>query len=271
MRALLVVSLLASACAPDHQVLGRAYDFQAPSGVADDVPLPLLVLAHGYGVNGVGQDFVFPFSKQVDALQFRYAMPHGTQDANGKRFWNANDACCNGGRVPVDDVAFFRALVEEVKARSATTRAYIVGHSNGGGMAMRLLCDAPELFDGAVGVSAATAEDFTQCASGSSVPLLMVHGTTDSLVPYEGAPGRFISPRRTAELAARRSGCGGSWEELDRADFTGATSEAETRRERLEGCVPPIELWSLEDVGHLPIFDERWTAATLGWLEERTR
>lgn len=264
--ALLVASVLLS-CAPEHSVLGRPYELHEP-GLAREA-LPLVILAHGYGVNGVGQDLIFPFSKQVEARRFLYALPNGTQDALGKRFWNATDACCNNDGVPVDDVAFFRALIDDVKQEHAVGRVYVVGHSNGGFMALRLACDAPDLVDGVVAVSASTFNEPLRCPDGRAVPVLLVHGTEDTWVPIEGRPGRYPGAVETAERFARRGGCTGPWESLERADFLGP-ADAESRRERLTGCPAGMasELWSIEGGGHLLVFDERWTGATLDWLLE---
>ncbi len=269
MRLLLVAVLACCACAPEHQLLGRPYELQSPRGTDAQTPLPLLIMAHGYGVNGLGQDLVFPFSKQVDAKRFRYALPHGTQDSNGKRFWNATDACCNFDHLPVDDVGFFRALIGEIQAQVAVTRVFVLGHSNGGFMALRLACEAPDVLDGVVAVSASTWDDFSRCPDGRAIPTLLVHGTVDTTVPYEGRPGSYPGAPETGTRFARRAGCPGGWEELERADFVGAAAEAETKRERISGCAPPIELWSIEGAGHLPSFDARWTSATIDWLTEQ--
>ena len=189
--------LLLAACAPEHQVDGRVYELKIPEG-DDGQALPLLILAHGYGVNGIGQDFLFPFSKQVDPKRFLYVEAHGTQDRSGRRFWNATDACCNFESLPVDDVAFFRALVDDVKRQHAVKSVFVVGHSNGAFMALRLACDAPDLFDGIVSVSGSTWLDATRCGAGKAVPLLFVHGTADGTIPLRRA--RRPLPRRRREF-----------------------------------------------------------------------
>jgi polyhydroxybutyrate depolymerase len=270
-RAFLTSMLLTlAACAPEHVVQGRAYDLQVPAGA--DGPLPLLILAHGYGANGFVQDVVFPLSKQVGAKKFLYALPNGTEDAAGSRFWNATEACCNFGELPVDDVAFFRALIADVKSQHPVQKVFIVGHSNGAFMALRLACDAPDAIDGVVAVSGSTWLDPTRCGEGRAVPMLMVHGTDDKTIPYAGRPGRYPGAVETSERFARRAGCTGDWEELDRADFLGA-SAAETRRARRAGCPAraDVELWSMEGTGHIPQFDGRWTGAVIDWLTEHAR
>lgn len=260
--------LLFVACAPEHQVNGRPYELKIPKG-DDGTALPLLILAHGYGVNGIGQDFLFPFSKQVDEQRFLYVEAHGTQDRSGRRFWNATEACCNFEGLPVDDVAFFRGLVDDVKAQHPVKSVFVVGHSNGAFMALRLACDAPEVFDGIVSVSGSTWLDPTRCGEGEAVPLLFVHGTVDTTIPYEGSEGRYPGVVETLTRFADRAGCSGDREELARADFLTSLPGDETKRERSTGCPAgsAVELWSLEGEGHAPQFEAPWTQATLDWLE----
>jgi polyhydroxybutyrate depolymerase len=261
--------LVLFACAPEATVLGRPYEVRSPEGATE--PLPMLVLAHGYGANGWAQDVVFPFSKQVEARRFHYVLPNGTLDANGRRFWNGSDYCCNFGESEVDDVAFFRALVEDVKAHHAVQpgRVFIVGHSNGGFMALRLACEAPELFDGIVSVSGAAWNDFSRCPDGHTPPLLVVHGTLDDTVLYLGEEDLYPSATQTAERFARRAGCSNSWELAGQLDLIGDSSEAETQQWRT-ACPPgnAVELWSMVGEGHVPQFDGRWTNLTLDWLLE---
>lgn len=270
MRFTLAAVAFLTACAPENLVLGRPYELKVPTGDDGQTALPLLILAHGYGVNGVGQDFLFPFSKQVDGKRFLYAEPHGTQDREGRRFWNATDQCCNFENLPVDDVAFFRALVDDIKTRHPVKSVFVVGHSNGGFMALRLLCDAPDMLDGVVAVSASTWNDPTRCPEGEAVPLLLVHGTDDGTIPYEGRPDRYPGAWETATRFSNRAGCSGQvWTELEPADFLSAIPGAETRRERAWTCPPgaAVELWTMVGEGHAPQFEAPWTQATFDWLE----
>ena len=259
-----------SACAPEHEVLGRAYELRVPKD-DDGSPLPLLILAHGYGVNGIGQDLIFPFSKQVDGKRFLYVEAHGTQDRAGRRFWNATDACCNFEHLAVDDVAFFRALIDDVKAQHAVTSVFVVGHSNGGFMTLRLACEASDVIDAVTSVSASTWNDFTRCPAGRAIPMLLVHGTLDTTIPYQGKPGLYPAAPETGRRFARREGCTGDWEDLDSVDFLSGLAGAETNRQRFTGCAKAIELWSVEGAGHVPQFDARWTAATFDWLQDHAR
>ncbi len=259
------------ACAPEQSVLGRAYDLHVPKGADAQTPLPLLILAHGYAVNGAIQDAVFAFSKQVEAKQFLYALPNGTPDRLGKRFWNATNACCNFQDLPVDDVAFFRALIDDVKAQRAVKpgHVFVVGHSNGAFMALRLACEASDVIDGIVAVSGSTWDDFARCPDGRKIPVLLVHGVADTVIPYEGREGLYPSAHETGARFARRAGCEPTWVDVDRADFAG-NADPETRREAIT-CTPAFELWSMDGVGHLPAFDDRWPAAAFDWLEGHAR
>jgi polyhydroxybutyrate depolymerase len=275
MRLSLISVLALCSCAPQHAVLGRAYELVTPKSWDGTTPLPLVIMVHGYGVTGQLQDRFFPLSAEVDARSFIYALPNGTVDRFGKRFWNATDACCNFERQAVDDVAFFRALVDDI-SRSTKVRegqVFLVGHSNGAFMSMRLACDASDLITGVVAVAGSTFLDPTRCGTdGLPVPILLAHGDQDTAVPIEGRPESFPSARETGLRFGARNGCTGAWKDTERLDLLG-NSESETQRSIIEGCPKSaaVELWTHEKTGHLPFYDRRWTSKIFDWLLEHAR
>src|SRR3954452_11051442 len=73
-------------------VAARPYDLHEPPQAKD--PAPLVVLLHGYGASGAGQAAYLNLAAATDAQGMLLAIPDGTPNALGKRFWNATDACC---------------------------------------------------------------------------------------------------------------------------------------------------------------------------------
>lgn len=101
------------------------------------------------------------------------------------RAWNAGP-CCGGASG--DDVAYLRRVVAAVEGRIPVdrSRVYVLGLSNGGMMATRAICDAPDLFAAAGTVAGPYLGQ--QCAR----PVwLHLHGGSDPIVPYTGgrSPG----------------------------------------------------------------------------------
>jgi polyhydroxybutyrate depolymerase len=170
----------------------------------------------------------------------------------------------------VDDVAFARAVIDSVRrSHRVDTRQVIgVGYSNGGQMVFRLIHEAPDLLTGAV-VVAATMPDragFLGPFSESSerpIPVTLVAGTADRIVPYEGGRmawwartmfkvgGVALSAPATAEYFARRNGI--------TATPTVAqlpASPAARQRPRMEETTyrdpgrPPVTLYTIHGGGH---------------------
>lgn len=269
MRFVPLLAFLAG-CAPDFQVQQRAYELDAPKGSSPEVAVPLVILLHGYAASGWAQTVVTPFGEIIDQKQFVLARPNGTVNSLGKRFWNATDYCCDFDRTGVDDVAFLRALIADVRSKRAVSQVFVVGHSNGGFMALRLACEASDVIDGVVSLAGATWLEDGKCAGGRMIPVLLVHGTKDETIRYDGEVGKYPSASETFRRFARRAGCDSASSSRE-LDFLGEASDLETTSAEPAQCARAVELWTLRDAGHVPGFDARWTNAVIDWLQEKSR
>ena len=118
-----------------------------------------------------------------------------------------------------DDVAFATALIDlYVDSEAADpSRVFAAGYSNGGQLVIRLLQEIPGRLAGAglVGATLPTPENLLPALATAPVPVFLVHGTKDPLVPYAGGMaslwglkprGPGISLVATAQAFAARNG-----------------------------------------------------------------
>ncbi|KSF26924.1 hypothetical protein AO935_03415 [Pseudomonas aeruginosa] len=151
-------------------------------------PLPLVLALHG--ANGDAREFAASTALDSEGrrLGFLLAFPEGSGE-KGALSWNAGDCCKTASRRDVDDIAFLRALVADLVARgwADPQRVFVVGFSNGGMLAYRLAAEAPALLRAMAAVSATLDIDPNELSLG--VPLLHIHGSADTLVPYRGGVG----------------------------------------------------------------------------------
>jgi polyhydroxybutyrate depolymerase len=123
----------------------------------------------------------------------------------------------------VDDVAFARSVVHAITESHGIRRVIAVGYSNGGQLVFRLLHEAPELLAGAVAVAATMPDrdgflgDFSEDPVDRPVPVTLVLGDADRIVPYAGGrmawwaraafriDGRALSAGTTAAYFANRN------------------------------------------------------------------
>lgn len=144
--------------------------------------LPLLV-----GLHGAGGDFFEPysgFSTIAHAEGFIALYPNPEEKADGKTLWNIDEAPW-----APNDVQFIAALLNYVEANLCvdTTRVYAAGVSNGGGMAALLACQLSERF-AAIASIAGGYSSLPPCNPTNPVSVIEVHGTADTVVPYDGKP-----------------------------------------------------------------------------------
>lgn len=230
----------------------------------DGEPLPLVVLLHGYGANGSGQDLYFGLSARVDR-GYALVLPDGTKDASGLRFWNATDYCCDFGHTNVDDVAYVTGLIDEMEAKAAIDpdRVLLAGHSNGGFMSYRMACDRSDRLAGIAALAGATWLDEARCGDPAPVPVLHVHGTSDPTILYEGT-SLYPGAEDTTARWANRDGCGGVLSSTTIADFDSAVPGDETSVETWPDC--DVTLWKMQGSSHIPLVDDAWKDALVDWL-----
>jgi polyhydroxybutyrate depolymerase len=103
--------------------------------------------------------------------------------------WNTGTCCGYAQRSHVDDVAFIRALLDSLERtyRIDRRRVYATGLSNGGMMSYLVACALSDRFAAVAPVSGELSMD---CAPTIPVSVLIIHGTADENLPYNGGIGR---------------------------------------------------------------------------------
>jgi polyhydroxybutyrate depolymerase len=180
----------------------RSYVYQIPQNLRRAAPL-LLALHGGFGT-GRGMAGLSKFAALADEKGFIAVFPDGLN-----RQWNDGR-----GVTETDDMAFLAALIDLFVARNNADprRVYATGISNGGMMSFRLACELPKRIT-AIGVIAANLPRALaeSCSSGPPVPVMIIDGTEDKLMPWAGGEiigerGAVLSATATAQAFTLRIG-----------------------------------------------------------------
>jgi len=256
---LLLVLTSASAAAAETIAVGsttRHYAVRPP----DSKPAPLVIVLHGNTQTGADMATRTAWPAVARREGFAVAFPDGLNHA-----WaDLRPNNLRAGRVPphgTDDVAFIAKLVEKLVADGSADpkRIYVTGISNGGAMTMTLVCKRADLFAAAGSVVInLTDQSANLCHPSRPVPMLMMNGTADPLVPYKGGRGTsrfavdgFWSVEKTLGFWRKTNGCearDAGVTELDDSDRTDKSTVT-----RIDSKCPPgrdVVLYRVNDGGH---------------------
>lgn len=215
-------------------------------------PTPLVIALHGG--RGTAERLIDYFGLDPIAAREGFAVvyPQGLDN-----MWSDGRARPGGP----DDVAFLKALADDLVRRGIADprRIYVTGLSNGGGMALRLACEASDRFAAFAPMIVPAPVAMRQtCRPPRPIPILLINGTADKLVPYAGAASRRWDDRPMmaavdhARFWAEHNRCGAPTSEalpdLDPQD--GSTA----RRQTWTGCRDggAVEHIIIEGGGHQP-------------------
>jgi len=178
---------------PNQAGLDREYAVHVPVGYDKGTALPALFCLHAFSMNARSFcDTMANWLTKADKEKFILIMPNGFQNS-----WNIGEGC-GAALLPVhtmgiDDVAFVRALLDEVgkHVNIDAGRVYATGFSNGSSLAWRLACDAADIFTAVVPVAAGSC--LASCKPSEKVSVLDVYGTSDALNPTPDLPASMAA------------------------------------------------------------------------------
>jgi polyhydroxybutyrate depolymerase len=249
----------------------RPVRLAVPSSYDPADPAPLVLLLHGFGSTADEVDAVLGLRAEAERRGLLYVLADGTPDDDGRRFWDATEACCNFFGPAVDDAGYLADVLRTVAAQYAVDPDGVVvaGHSNGGFMAYRMACEHADLVSAVVSLAGAMPASADACAPSRPVSVLQVHGTADSTIRYDGGsngPFPYPSAQDSVDAWARLDGCGAEPATEARAlDVEEAQPGAETSVTTYGGCRDGarVALWSVEGAEHVPDLAPGFAGAVL--------
>jgi polyhydroxybutyrate depolymerase len=159
-----------------------------------------------------------------------------------------------------DDPAFILALVNKLVADGISDRhrIFVMGFSSGGILALRLACEHAEAFAGVGAIAAELpAEIVTTCKPSRPIPMVLVNGTADPLVPFLGGKasltddkGELASTEATLAAFAAANSCATTPRTVSPLPDRDPNDGSRVAVERFTGCKAPVELVRVNGGGH---------------------
>ena len=181
------------------KTIRRQVLIHAPHSIHKQVRYPVVFALHGNG--GRHSNFLRPLQPLIDKGTFVGIYPEGH-----RRSWNLGKEASTA-----DDVAFIAAIMQQLKKyrQLDTSRAFVLGVSNGAGMAHQLAIETDYFRAIAAIVSHLNALNLPGDQT-PEVSVLQISGDRDKIVPYDGGDSPtghlFLPAEVSSRLWARHNG-----------------------------------------------------------------
>ncbi|RIA56799.1 alpha/beta hydrolase family esterase [Dichotomicrobium thermohalophilum] len=190
----------------------RTYTVFVPDSARDrGDSVPVVIVLHGGRGDGARVRRIMGLDRVAEREGFATVYPDslGRGWNDGRRF----------RRERSDDVAFLLRLKKSLVRRGLADpdRVFVAGVSNGGMMVQRLACEVPGAFAGYASIIAnMPVPVIDRCLPDRPVPMMVINGTDDRLMPYDGGDvglrgrrGAVVSAFETVEFWRAHNGCDG--------------------------------------------------------------
>ncbi|MCM8762148.1 MAG: phospholipase [Candidatus Omnitrophica bacterium] len=175
--------------------LERTYLVYKPSWYNKNKPLPLVILLHGGG--GTSSAMVSltqgGFNKIAERDGFIVAYPDGIEG-----IWNdgRKGMQYRAHKENIDDIGFISILIDTLanQLNIDKSRVYVAGISNGAFMTHRIGCELSEKVAAIAMIAGAIPKNKTySTVPKKPIPIIIINGTDDPLIPWKGGKIGFKS------------------------------------------------------------------------------
>lgn len=188
-----------------HQHQTRQYRLHVPTSYDGQQPVPLVFCFHGGGGKAKQMERFSGFSTLSEKYGFIVVYSdaidgHWNDGRGAEKFLEHNS--------DIDDVGFIMALLTHISHEYTVdrTRVYAVGPSNGGMFTQRLALEHAEAFAAVATLIASLPEPLLdQFAPRAPIAVMLMNGTDDPFVPYNGGEVTPILFPKLAERISRPS------------------------------------------------------------------
>jgi polyhydroxybutyrate depolymerase len=168
-----------------HDDETREYILYIPNSYDGTSEMPLLINFHGF--DGDMNEYMkyADMRSLAEAENFILVYPQGTL-IDGYSHWNAAlDSPDN--KSDADDLGFIEVLIDKLSKDYMIDleRIYACGYSNGAMFSYALACYKSNLIAAVGSVSGAMLD--TKCTTSHPMPVVIIHGTKDGVLPYDGS------------------------------------------------------------------------------------
>lgn len=238
--------------------LARHYNVYVPASYDPAEPMPLVTVLHGRPGNGTGMAFITDMHLVAESQGFIVVYPDAINNE-----WNYVKDVPIFPSVLHDDSQFLASIVHDVAQNLNVdqSRAYLTGFSNGGFMTQRAACDVYDTYAAFAAVGATAFWGMSEeCAASPPVPLLMMHGTADISIPWNGVSrplgGRLVyvaTPMpATLEFWVMHNQCDTDFQDLEVLPQLGDSPETQVAIFSMTACADrgAFVFYSVEGGGH---------------------
>ena len=241
-----------------HDDLERTFFVYIPSSYDENSQTPMVIAIHGGGGTAYQMPGFTGFNELAEKEGFIVLYPQGIE----KQWNDGRPLKTRAFEENIDDVGFISNLIDHVSKifNINEKRIYATGISNGGFMSFRLAYFLSDKIAAVAPVTATVSEalynDFTPLEN--QISLLIMNGTEDPLVPYEGGEvsiykvkrGKILSTDDTVDFWVNHNNCLPDPEitEIPDKDVNDGTTVEEIKYKNNDGT--EVILYKIEGGGH---------------------